>query len=403
MTDISHPDALPDTGPATGPVTGPDTEPPAPAKPLRAWPYWMTLTFVPLVALAAVQGGWTILLIPFYGWVLMPLLDTVLGQDLRNPDPDTPDEKLFWFRLLTWIWFPVELLLVFGTIYYLTHVGGHSALETFGIIFGIGVTTGTVGIVYAHELFHKSGRIERGLGDLLMALVLYGHFRTEHMLVHHPWVGTPRDTVTARYNEGFYRAFGRILLTGFGSAIRAERAMLARRGKSAWHIANPIWKYLALQALFLGLAYALGGWMGLGLFVLQAFIAVWQLELTNYVEHYGLTRKYLGAGKYEPVRPHHSWDSAHRVSGLLLINLQRHADHHVHPMRRYPLLQVYGANEVPMLPTGYPPMTFLAMIPPVWRRLFNPRVRAWRRQFYPEITDWTPYKTGALPMPAGAG
>lgn len=370
---------------------------------LVAWPYWMTLSFVPLIALAVWQAGWTIWLIPIYGWVLMPLLDLILGKDMRNPDPDTPEAALFWFRALTIIWFPIQAVLVFGTLYFVTRMGQYSTLETLGIMFGIGVTTGAVGIVYAHELFHKSGRLERNLGDLLMALVLYGHFRTEHLLVHHPHVGTPRDTVTARYNEGFHRAFARVLLTGFGSAWRAEAAMLARKGLGPLHRSNPIWKYLALQSAFLVLAYLIGGWAGVGLFAFQALVAVWQLELTNYVEHYGLTRKYLGDGVYERVKPHHSWDSAHHVSGLMLINLQRHADHHVHPMRRFPLLQIHDETEVPLLPTGYPPMTALAMIPPLWRRVFNPRVRAWRRQFYPEIDDWTPYKTGAFPPPKGAG
>ena len=370
---------------------------------LKAWPYWLTLTFVPLVLLAILQGGWTILLIPAYAWVLMPILDTILGKNLTNPDPDTPDRELFWFRLLTWIWFPIEVCLVFGAIWALTRTGGYSALETLGIMFGIGVTTGTVGIVYAHELFHKSSRAERALGDLLMAMVLYGHFRTEHLLVHHPHVGTPRDTVTARYNESFLRFFPRVLRQGPGSAWRAEKAMLARRKRGPWHPSNPIFKYLALQLGFLAQAFFIGGWMGVGLFALQAFVAVWQLELTNYVEHYGLTRKYLGDGKYEPVRAHHSWDSAYRVSGLLLINLQRHADHHLHPMRRFPLLQIFDQSKAPQLPTGYPPMTSMAMIPPLWRRRFNPRVRDWRRQFYPEITDWTPYKTMAFPPPTGAG
>ncbi|MEP4037463.1 alkane 1-monooxygenase [Pseudophaeobacter sp.] len=370
---------------------------------LKAWPYWITIGFVPLVILAVLYGSWTILLIPAFGWVLMPLLDTVLGKDLRNPDPETPESELFWFRLLTCIWFPIQFLLVYGTLYYLSHIGQHSTQQTLGIMFGIGVTTGTMGIVYAHELMHKPNRLERNLGDLLLALVLYGRFRTEHLLVHHPHVGTPRDTVTARYNEGFHRAFARTLATGFGSAWRAEKAMLARRGRSPFHLSNPIWKYLAWQSAFLGLAYAVAGWLGVGLFVFQAFVAIWQLELTNYVEHYGLTRQHLGDGKYEPVKPHHSWDSAHRVSGLLLINLQRHADHHVHPMRRFPLLQVYEEAEVPMLPTGYPPMTAMAMIPPLWRRVFKPRVRAWRKQFYPDITDWGPYKTMSHPSPKGAG
>ncbi|GGO37944.1 alkane 1-monooxygenase [Gemmobacter aquaticus] len=370
--------------------------------PPAAWPYWITLTFVPLVLMAIAHGGWWIAAIPLWGWVAMPIFDLILGRDLTNPDPDTADTELFWFRALTWAWFPIQALLVYGGIWYLTHLADFPWHEKLAVMFGIGVTTGTVGIVYAHELFHKPSRAERWLGDLLMAMVLYSHFRTEHLLVHHPHVGTPRDTVTARYNEGFHRFFARVLWRGPGSAWRAERAMLARRGLPAWHRRNPFWRYGALQAGALGLAFGLGGWAGVGLFAFQAFVAVWQLELTNYVEHYGLTRRHLGAGRYEPVGPQHSWDSTHRVSNLLLINLQRHADHHLHPMRRFPLLQTHD-DLSPQLPTGYPPMTALAMVPPLWRRLMNPRVRAWRRQHYPDITDWSAYRAGSLPVPKGAG
>lgn len=380
--------------PASGNASG------RPAK-LRAWPFWITLTFVPLVVLAVWKGGWTILLVPFYGWVLMPLLDLALGRSTANADPNTPDSRLFAFRLLTWIWFPIEFALVFGTIWAITRAGGYSTAKELGLMFAIGVTTGTVGIVYAHELMHKPERFERNLGDLLMAMVLYGHFRTEHLHVHHPWVGTPRDTVTARYNEGFLRFFPRVLWQGPRSAWVAERIRLARRGHSPWHPSNPIWKYLLLQTAFLALAGAIGGWKGVGLFAFQALVAVWQLELTNYVEHYGLVRRHLGGGRYEPVQLHHSWDSAHVVSGLLLLNLQRHADHHVHPARRYPLLQIYPPSQVPLLPTGYPPLTAMAMIPPLWRRVFNPKVRAWRRQFYPDISDWSAYRKLDLPMPRG--
>ena len=45
------------------------------------------------------------------------------------------------------------------------------------------------------------------------------------------------------------------------------------------------------------LAILIGGWAGLFLFLWQALVAVWQLELVNYVEHYGLTRKHLGQGQ----------------------------------------------------------------------------------------------------------
>ena len=177
---------------------------------------------------------------------------------------------------------------------------------------------------------------------------------------------------------------------------------MVRSGRRIWDPRNPFWRYGLLQLAALALALTLGGWQGLALFIWQAFIAIWQLELTNYVEHYGLTRKHLGQGRYEHVLPRHSWNAEHRASNWLLINLQRHSDHHFKPDRRFPLLQTYSADEAPQLPFGYPAMTFVAMVPPLWRRWMNPRVRAWRRQFYPEITDWRPYTRAENPPPRGA-
>jgi alkane 1-monooxygenase len=142
--------------------------------------------------------------------------------------------------------------------------------------------------------------------------------------------------------------------------------MLARRGLPWWHRKNPFWRYGLLQAGALALALALGGVEGLVLFAGQALVAVWQLELVDYIEHYGLTRRHLGGGKYEHVLPRHSWNAAHKVSNWFLINLQRHSDHHYKPDRRFPLLQTYGADEAPQLPFGYPGMTALAMVPPLW-------------------------------------
>ena len=147
------------------------------------------------------------------------------------------------------------------------------------------------------------------------------------------------------------------------------------------------------------LAFVLGGWSGVALFLFQAGIAIWHLELVNYVEHYGLTRAHLGDGTYEHVKPHHSWNASHKATNWLLINLQRHSDHHYRPNRRFPLLQTYDKDEAPQLPYGYPVMTLTAMIPPIWRRMMNPRVRAWRQRYYPEITDWQPYNKSQNPMP----
>ncbi|MEE4119761.1 MAG: alkane 1-monooxygenase [Paracoccaceae bacterium] len=380
------------------------THPPTPAAPPiarigHAAPFWMSLLTVPLAIMTITQGGWWVISLPLFAWGLFTLLDALSGLNLSNEDPDTPPEMLFWYRLITMIWFPIQsALLVFA----LAVVPGSDHLtlfEKWAVFFGLGVVSGAVGIVYAHELIHQKNRLERWLGDLLLASVLYSHFRTEHLLVHHRYVGTVRDAVTARYNEGFHRFFPRVLRDGFTSALRAEAERLEKRGKSPWSLQNPFWRYAALQGAWVTLALALGGVGGVILFCVCAFTAIWQLELTNYIEHYGLTRKHLGDGRYEHVKPRHSWNASHRASNWLLINLQRHSDHHYKPDRRFPLLQTYAEDEAPQLPYGYPLMTQIAMIPPLWRRVMNPRVKAWRKQFYPEIADWRPYRDGTLPPP----
>ncbi len=375
------------------------TPAPAATRALDALPFWASLGLVPLAAIAALNGGWTLLLVPIYALGLTTLLDRLTGLNEANADTETPDAQLFWHRLITLIWFPIQFAVLFGTIWWATRAPDLATWEKLALFYGIGVMTGGIGINYAHELMHQSSKLERWLGDLLMASVLYSHFRSEHLLVHHRYVGTPRDPVTARYNEGFHRFFPRVLRQCAASAWRAEAAMLARKGHGPLHRSNPFWRYAALQAGMVILALLIGGLPGLGLFLFQALIAVWYLELTNYVEHYGLTRKHLGDGKYEHVQPRHSWNAAHRVSNWLLINLQRHSDHHYKPSRRFPLLQTYSRDDAPQLPLGYPAMTALAMIPPLWRRVMNPRVRQWRRAYYPEIDDWKPYNRAATPLP----
>ena len=235
------------------------------------------------------------------------------------------------------------------------------------------------------------------MGDVLLAMVLYSHFRSEHLLVHHRYVATPRDAVTAKYNEGFPSFFIRVLAQCLGSAWAAERDKLARRCLSAASLANPFWRYAALQTGFILAAVLIGGPAGLALFLLQALTAIWQLELVNYVEHYGLERRHLGGGRYEHVGPHHSWNATRKASNWLLINLQRHSDHHYKPARPFPLLQSGNPETTPELPYGYPVMTAAAMVPPLWRRLMNPHVRRWRKTFYPGVAEWS----GAdRPMPA---
>ena len=365
----------------------------------RAAPFWISLTMLPMAWISAINGGWVLFLLPLFAWYFFAVLDGFVGLDLENADLTATEDDLFWYKAITLIWVPLQFLTLFALIWYATGTDHLSTLEKILLFFGMGVISGTVGINYSHELMHQKDRTERWMADILLAMVLYSHFRSEHLLVHHRYVGTPKDPVTARYNEGFHRFYPRVLRQSLISAFNAERKMLARKDLPWHHLSNPFWKYWALQAAMLILAFAIGGWAGVGLFLLQAGTAIWQLELVNYVEHYGLTRKHLGDGKYEHVLPQHSWNASQRASNWLLINLQRHSDHHYKPDRRFPLLQTYTQADAPQLPYGYPIMTIAAMIPPIWRRMMNPRVKQWRMRYYPEITDWRPYNKHATPPP----
>jgi alkane 1-monooxygenase len=121
-------------------------------------------------------------------------------------------------------------------------------------------------------------------------------------------------------------------------------------------------------------------WLGVGILpylVLQAVIGFTLLEVINYIEHYGLLRQRVGTAereRYERVEPEHSWNANQIATNVLLYHLQRHSDHHANPTRRYQALRDYP--DAPQLPTGYAGMLLLALVPPLWFRVMDPRVIA---------------------------
>ena len=66
----------------------------------NAAPFWMSLGLVPLAAIAAYHGGWTLFLVPLYVLVMTTAVDSLSALELRNADTETPDADLFWHRLI---------------------------------------------------------------------------------------------------------------------------------------------------------------------------------------------------------------------------------------------------------------------------------------------------------------
>jgi alkane 1-monooxygenase len=310
-------------------------------------------------------------------FVLLPLADYAIGVGRANPTPaqSVRLESSLWHRALTWACLPVQLvLLAWSAAHFATT--RYSAAGALGWILSQGVVSGVLAINVAHELIHKAPRFEQWLGGALLSTVGYHGFKIEHLRGHHVHVSTPADASSARYGQSLWHFLPRALRRNTRNAWRLEAQRLERLRLPALHWRNELLWWSALWCGWLALAGAAHGVRGAAFVLLQGLVAALSLEIINYIEHYGLERRRLQDGRYERTTHLHSWNSGYRLSNAMLFQLQRHSDHHETPRRRYAALLHH--DDSPQLPGGYAAMFVLALVPPLWFRCIDPRVRAWR-------------------------
>ena len=343
----------------------------SPLRSTSAVPYWLGyVTLLVFVAGIRAGGMWTWLPVLFV-FAALPLMDALSAPHLAYRD-DRPGRWIYDLPLLAW-----PAVQVLAGVLALRAVGRETTtpLGAIGIVSSLGLLSGSVGINVAHELMHRSGRLERGLAELLMTLVAYPHFCIEHVLGHHKNVATPRDPATARLGESVYAFVSRVLPESLASAWRLEKRRAERLGLTPFGVRDRRARQPLLLAAVVGVVgFAFGG-LGLAVFLGQAIVAVALLESINYLEHYGLRRREVKPGQYERVEPRHAWSSSHRFSNWYLFNLSRHADHHMIASRPYEQLQ--PRQDGPELPAGYSAMLLLAWYPPAWFRVMDSRARRW--------------------------
>jgi alkane 1-monooxygenase len=162
------------------------------------------------------------------------------------------------------------------------------------------------------------------------------------------------------------------------SAWELEEKRLRRAGKRVLSFDNEM---LVFQIIQLGLIAAIGMLFGLKAlicFVFGALIGILMLETVNYIKHYGLQRKKIGK-RYERTLPIHSWNSSHPFGRMIMLELSRHSDHHYIANRKYQLLRHF--DDSPQMPTGYPGMMLLALIPPIWFRVMHKQIDKYQTAF----------------------
>jgi alkane 1-monooxygenase len=326
-----------------------------------------TLTIVALLFAGALLGGawiWAALIyitVFAYGIDrLGPFADGNVDPDVEFPASDTLSAVLAIAHFIV-------LALV---IYALTSNPEIATAHKVALFIATALFAGQIGHPNAHELIHRPDRNLRRLGKALYMSILMGHHASAHPLVHHVHCGTSSDPVSAPKGRGFWRFFPRAWIGSYCAGYAAETKRIKGRGR------HPYASYHLGAACTLLAAFAIGGLLGVLICIAIGLYAQLQIFLSDYVQHYGLRRKMSDRGKLEPVGTQHSWNTPHRFSGAMMLNAPRHSDHHTHPQRQYPALQL-DEQHMPMLPYPLPMMAIIALMPPLWRRIMDPRVAQW--------------------------
>ncbi|RZL22384.1 MAG: alkane 1-monooxygenase [Rhodococcus sp. (in: high G+C Gram-positive bacteria)] len=320
---------------------------------------------------------------PLLVYLVLPILDIFFGPDGENP-PDEVMERLEndkYYRYCTYVYIPFQLVSLVMACYlwsatdlsWLGIDGGLGLVSKIGVAITVGCVAG-IGINTAHELGHKKDDLERWLSKVTLAQSFYGHFYIEHNRGHHVRVATPEDPASSRFGESFWAFLPRSVWGSLRSSWELEKARLDRLGKKPWTIRNDVLHSWLMSVVLFAVLTAVFGLSILPFLALQAVFGFCLLETVNYLEHYGLKRTKLASGRYERAAPEHSWNSDHICTNIFLYHLQRHSDHHANPTRRYQTLR--SMDGAPNLPSGYASMIMLAYVPPLWRKVMDPKVVA---------------------------
>lgn len=340
---------------------------------IRSLKFAAPLSIFVLSYFAFTSTGWWIAAPLLYAWVFIPFLELLLPANPSNLSEQeaslVKEDKLYDFWL--YIIVPIHYYGIYLFLYSFQQT--ITPVEIAGRIFVMGLLCGSFGINVAHELGHRKTPFEKTLAKILLLTSLYMHFYIEHNKGHHKNVSTPEDPSSARKGETVYAFYIRSVFSGLASAWKIAASDQKKKNKPVWSLSNEMIQFFIFQILFVSLIYWYAGLTVTLYYTAAAVIGFLLLETVNYIEHYGLQRRKTETG-YERAMPEHSWNSDHVIGRLMLFELSRHSDHHYMASKKYQLLQHH--ENAPQMPTGYPGMMILALVPPLWFSIMHPKLKA---------------------------
>jgi len=334
--------------------------------------YLMSYSIAVTAFIGILVGGPYVYLTVVYTFIFIPILESNTKEYINEYSDDEKKSRNLdpFFDFLLYLNIPIVYGIFFFSLNTLVHT--NSISEIIGIILSASIVMATNGINVGHELGHRKSLFSRTCSKLLYLPCQYMHFFIEHNFGHHINVATPNDPATAKYKQNLYSFWISSVTKTYISAWKIQLKLLRVSKLSFISIKNDMIFYTLFQVSFLIFIYLNYGLIITIYSVFMSVVSFLFLETINYVEHYGLLRKINSNGRYERVKPHHSWNSNHTIGRITLYELTRHSDHHFKSSKKYQVLE--SIEDSPQLPFGYPTSILISFFPPLWFRIMNPLV-----------------------------
>jgi len=330
----------------------------------------------------------------FIGFSLFIILGDLL---LSNDDKKRDYKYTFLLNVPIYLNFPLLLLFLMMVVFMLGNsdpnifslfllnilkidlMSSREVISVFDKISLVALTSlfiGIMGTVPGHELSHRiKEKFDLFIGNWLLSLSWDCAFAIEHVYGHHKNVGLTKDPATAKRGENVYLFVLSAIIKEQMDAWQIEIQRLRQKSLSFFGFHNRLLIGYSRSFIISGLAFFVGGFNGVFIYLLCAFIAKSLLEVINYTEHYGLIRM---AG--EKVMPRHSWNSNSIISSIYLYNVTRHSAHHEKSHLKFWELNSY--HDAPMMPYGYLAMLYMAIFSPFYfKKTMSKKLIEWDEKF----------------------
>ena len=353
--------------------------------------YFLTPSLIFLALVGVVIGGpwvWTGVCL-FIASIIIDAVTSAMKSVHCAPAGTDENGELYGvenlLKVMMWIQYPVfvmlQLALVWRVYEYVNGVAigpseilgitihhGVTGMQMAGATISSAIYLG-LGIMFGHELAHTKGPTFV-LARWMMALSGIAHFCYAHVYNHHLELASEDDPATSPRGRSIYKHY---LLSHFGQSrflFVMERQRLSKIGVPFISWKNRWIRGYAMSLPSIFLFWFVGGWIGLGVMVASWVIAAFELEVLNYLEHYGLIRE-----KGQPIDYHHSWDVGDSpFTQWGFIEIGRQADHHDRGETHFWELDDCGAPDTGY---GYYAMFAMILVPPVWEAFIKPRLAEW--------------------------